>query len=841
MNARKTVTEVLNEQAMGDAYLYELLKKVQKNYGVNLFGGKSEGLTDKEFADILRFADILSRSSTSDSKNVALKIISSLYDEYKENETYKLFSKSVLTKLGIFPSISFIERNGNKVEDEEFIFDYLIKGEIQKTVDGRQVLTDQQFKILNKMMNSNHFSFSAGTSFGKSFLFDEYVERMIHGTNSSQNFAFLVPTRALITQVVNDLNEKVDLLNRASKDRQYRVITNPEVPLLFARDKFIFVFTPERLVSYFSKKENPVIDILIVDEAQKTVSDDERSPLFYHAISLAKQKSVKLFFASPCVPNPDIFLSLVGNSAEEVSRVQDLSVTQNVFFLDFVKGKAWQYFDFISKDESNCAELPLPWSGIAEVIDYFSNNGQSLVYCNSVGTTLLEAECEAKRLPADKSPDRTRLAKFIRETIHEQYDLANYVEKGVAVHFGALPQLVRNRVEDAFKSGVVKTLFTTSTLLEGVNLPAKNLFVLSKRVGRSKMGQLAFKNLIGRAGRLSKELSGNVIVVRSKENGWSGKMLNDLLTKEVLPLETAIITGSNRFYQNIGNVLLDKPLTRKNTPKKRKRQLSSYATIFAYQQNARVDSVLHTTFAKKNPDMPEVLRKVEAIDVPSNILMSAISIKPKYQQQIYVSGDRYSFPTTYGYESCLKVLKAMFAYYNWSEEEDSNKLGDQLELPYYAVLMSEWLNSRPLNLIIKSTLNFYSKTKKKICTDYKHWEEFNGSNPVHVNLVINDVMRDLENTVRFTIKTYVSNYMQLTNQVSSGWGDYLNYGTSDSLIIELEKIGFERYAAIELQKKAEDAFFMSEKNEIAGVDKEKLAAISFSYETKQAVRRILLG
>lgn len=840
MNAQKNVTDLLNEQAMNDVYLYELLEKAQKNYGSQLFGEEPARLEDKEFADILRFADILSRSKTPINKNVALKIISVLYDEYMNNNAFKLFSKSVLTKLGLFPSISFVEEKGNDAQDLEFVIDGGIKREIQKTADGKHVLTDQQFKILNKMMNSNHFSFSAGTSFGKSFLFDEYVERMIHGANSSQNFAFLVPTRALITQVVNDLNEKVELLNRGSKDRQYKIITSPEVPLLFAKNKFIFVFTPERLVSYFSK-ENPVIDILIVDEAQKTISDDERSPLFYHAISLAKQKSVKLFFASPCVPNPDIFLSLVGNSAEEVSRVQDLSVTQNVFFLDFVKGKAWQYFDFISENESSYAELPLPWSGVNEVFDHFSNKGQSLVYCNSVGTTLREAECEAKRLPADKSPDRVRLAKFIRETIHEQYDLANYVEKGVAVHFGALPQLVRNRVEDAFKSGVIHSLFTTSTLLEGVNLPAKNLFVLSKKVGRSRMDQLSFRNLIGRAGRLSKELSGNVIVVRSKEDDWSEKTVSDLLTKEVCPLETAIITGDNRFYQNIGNVLLDKPLTRKKVSIKEKRQLSSYATIFAYQQNARVDSVLHTTFAKKNPDMPEVLRKVEAIDVPSSILMSAISIKPKYQQQIYVSGDRYSLPTTYDYESCSKVLHAMFDYYNWSEEEDSKKLGNRQNLPYYTVLMSEWLNSRPLNLIIQSTLNFYSKTKKKICTDYINWVEFDGSNSVHVNSVINDVMRDLENIVRFTIKTYVSNYMQLTDQASSGWGDYLNYGTNDPLIIELEKLGFERYVAIELQKKAEDAFVMSENSEIAGVTKEKLAAISFSHETEQAVSRILLG
>lgn len=38
---------------------------------------------------------------------------------------------------------------------------------------------------------------------------------------------------------------------------------------------------------------------------------------FYHAITLAEQKSINLYFAAPNVPNPELFLELVGNSLEE--------------------------------------------------------------------------------------------------------------------------------------------------------------------------------------------------------------------------------------------------------------------------------------------------------------------------------------------------------------------------------------------------------------------------------------------------------------------------------------------------------------------------------------------
>jgi hypothetical protein len=68
--------------------------------------------------------------------------------------------------------------------------------------------------------------------------------------------------------------------------------------------QYIFIFTPERLISYLSDSNNPKIDCLFVDEAHKTVAPkDTRSPLYYHAISQAEQKTIKLYFASPNIQN----------------------------------------------------------------------------------------------------------------------------------------------------------------------------------------------------------------------------------------------------------------------------------------------------------------------------------------------------------------------------------------------------------------------------------------------------------------------------------------------------------------------------------------------------------
>ena len=57
-------------------------------------------------------------------------------------------------------------------------------------------------------------------------------------------------------------------------------------------------------------------------------------------------------------------------------------------------------------------------------------------------------------------------------------------------------------------------MFCTSTLIEGVNLPADNLFITSYKSGLSSFKVVDFKNLIGRVGSIEFTLYGNVFVVR---------------------------------------------------------------------------------------------------------------------------------------------------------------------------------------------------------------------------------------------------------------------------------------------------------------------------------------
>jgi len=829
----KTIVQELNERAIADSYLYELLKKIQINYGYKIFGKENKKLTDNEFMDILRFSDILSRSGEALNRNISLKIISTLFDDYYKNETYQLFSKNVLVKLGNFPSLRFLEASGNKIVNEEIELDKIIKQVFQKTTVLDQYFTDSQFETFNKITNANHFSFSAGTSFGKSFLFTEYIKWLINEKNASENIAFLVPTRALISQVISDLSESIH-------DDKYKIISNPDIPALFRNQKFIFVFTPERLINYFSEANNPNISTMIIDEAHNSIADDERSPMFYHAITLADQKSINLYFAAPNVPNPEVFLKLVGNSVEESEQVLDLNVVQNKFFLDFTSNIIRIYIDFIENKETK--EIPFTFPKFEDFLLKTTGDSQSLIYCNSINDTVEKARLISHITPKKSVKELNDLSDHISKTVHSNYYLAELIKCGIGFHFGALPQEIREKIEEQFKKGNIKYLFTTSTLLQGVNLPAKNLFILSDKIGLSKMTELNFRNLAGRAGRLSKELYGNIFVVKLDDRKWDSNSQKLLEYQKLPDIESKILNGKRNFYKNVGNVIDDEAMTNTSMPAWEKRQIADYATILTYQQKKNIPSQLIDKFSQKNPDAKSLFRKISKYKVAEDILMLSTTIKLKYQEQILVEANPYIFEMKFDYDACLEILLMLYEKYSWNTEEDKRGLGNINKLRYYAVLMTEWIESKPLNLIIQSSIRYMhvNNIELSINHDPENREVFSRSKPSHINQVINDLLKDIENILRFKVKNYIMNYLKLTDQDDGEWQKYLEYGTNSQVIIELQKIGFERQIAIELGEQPSDSFIFNSNGEIIAIDTDKILLTSISVDAKKQIEILLL-
>ena len=120
-----------------------------------------------------------------------------------------------------------------------------------------------------------------------------------------------------------------------------------------------------------------------------------------------------------------------------------------------------------------------------------------------------------------------------------------------------LPTSIRLRIEELFRKrdGGIHTIFCTSTLLEGVNLPADNLFITDYKNGSYPMSAVEFRNLIGRVGRIQYSLYGNAFLVCLPDVNIEPTNYVSLLRKEVEPQILSIDTISDKEKEYVRDCL----------------------------------------------------------------------------------------------------------------------------------------------------------------------------------------------------------------------------------------------------------------------------------------------
>lgn len=830
------IMQKMSNRAYEDPYLRNLIHKLENDYCRKFYISSSQLiLNKKEILHLLRFSDILCRSEESMHRNLSLKIISLLLElkDVSTSEYFRIIATNTLVKLGNFPSLPIIDSDEKYLKVDEIRNDYILKELMQASPLGKP-FTDAQYNVFEEMKKRNHYSFSGSTSFGKSFIFEAFTKHIIKEHNKTDNIAFIVPTKALINQVGNRIKEIVDEFG-------YKVITTPVIPKVFLNqdNKYIFVFTAERLILYFTDKNNPQIDYLFVDEAHKLLSKkDTRTPLLYHALVLAKRKSVNIYFASPNIPNADIFLEMINNSTDESMSIIESPVTQNRFFIDTIENKSFMIsdygddivfpkFDFKENDVTGNLQL---------VLKIFSEDRQSIIYCNTVDKTIQTAINFADRLSKINSEEIDEVIKLIDERIHHQYYLKKCLNKGIAYHFGGIPEEIKLRIENLYKQGLIKFLFCTSTLLEGVNLPAKNIFILSEKIGDGKMSDIDFWNLAGRAGRLRKDISGNIFCVNlyNQSGYWKdSKNVSILRTKEICEIKPQILSKQNdNLYKNISNYFEQKSYSNKNLSSEKKKTIEMYGNILLFHDAINNDSILKDRFVDSDKNSVSLLKKTRnSLKVAPEILATSIDINIANQNKIAIS-DVPNLPTSTKREDCLEVLNILYEQYKWDETESGGRnpmIRHKNQLKYYATLMESWINTKPLKVLIQRTIDyFYNDGNERNLYIRQEGKlkpvKFDKENEFHINKLINDVVSDIENILRFRIKNYVSNYQALLKNKENlninvtDWESYIEYGTTDGKTIEIQNLGLPRNIAIFLRDKYLDAFEKNTMGIICDVD-----------------------
>ncbi|EFO71344.1 hypothetical protein HMPREF9211_0187 [Lactobacillus iners LactinV 01V1-a] len=110
------------------------------------------------------------------------------------------------------------------------------------------------------------------------------------------------------------------------------------------------------------------------------------------------------------------------------------------------------------------------------ILNTFSNGRQSIVYCNTIEKTILTAFEFAKTLEEVRDENIDKLIDIINEKVHEQYYLRYCLKKGIAYHFGGIPEEIKIKVEELYKLGVIKTIFLYFNSIRGSKFARKKHF-----------------------------------------------------------------------------------------------------------------------------------------------------------------------------------------------------------------------------------------------------------------------------------------------------------------------------------------------------------------------------
>lgn len=828
---RVNVGDLVFNDIDSNGFLHELYASLLHNYGVRrLLLGEGRQTFEVDVEAALRFADLLSKSTHPDKRDVhrvwAQEIALLCHILYPDSPYTKVYVPAVFTTLGNYPGLRQLGATSDAgilaAAFEAYQAEYLsVPG-----VPGMRFFAPQ--KRIYDQLASGEFSFSAPTSLGKSFIMRTFITSQVKAESRS-NFAIIVPTKALINETRSKLiGELEDELER----HNYRIVSAAGDIVLEGHHNFIFVLTPERLLYLLISRPDLRFDYVFFDESHKLSGKNSRAPFYYQTVTLLQQHRFPphIVFASPNIPNPEVFLRLISPKDEsregKAIATRYSPVAQFKYLVDMDEKTLSTYNDH-SQGFTHLASIEKTLM-LAELTHFLTKStsagegrvAQTLVFCSGRQRAVDAAEEYAHLLPMLNDPDLEALAKDIERDVHEDYYLCGLLRKGIAYHIGYLPPAIRERIEDLFRAGKITTLFCTSTLLEGVNLPADNLIITTNRIGRPNMSAVDFRNLIGRVGRIEYNLYGNVFIVtgdRLANRNTTKELLQAEIPEQRLSIETDSKVISGQMKKGIvealtqGNVEFPKGAESSEVYEMKRK----FGLILLRDITQGRDSLVRHEFAPfLGGDTIQAIR--EAFDERANkqdddinvsidqaeTLSDAIRAGLKYPE---LSSDR-----KFNYDDTLAFLQRLAQIFKWTTYEPqslgkTSQDGSSLTLlRWYAVLLNQWVEGHGLRSIMNRALE-YRRQEHTIYIPGKGQVVYDDS-PAQRNIVFGDILQTIENVILFSLSNYFLKFsneykaIHCVEQFDNDWYEYVQYGTTNPVTILLQRFGFTRESSTYIRR-----------------------------------------
>lgn len=727
---------------------------------------------------------ISSPSALANQKSAAVIVLESLTNKsaIRLAMDRKLISENHIKSIPLPFELEIIKRD----------FDHSI---LSDNNQGLIYLNRFQKEVYEHHQESNYLSISAPTSAGKSFILSRIIKEEILETEHPITLIYLVPTRALIGQVEEEFRYLV-------KSGNIKNVSISSVPQLSDEDlnkTNIYIFTQERL--HWFRAEHPLqkISFLIVDEAQK-IEDGTRGVLLQQKIEelVNDFPDIKVYFSSPFTENPEELLKILPKERKgESVKTEFVAVNQNLIFVSQIPRypKKWEVSICLENSVDVLGEIelkfrPAPKSKRFPLIveNLASKSGGNIIYANGA----YEAERIATQLKdildssyEAVSKDVKELIKLVKKSVHKKYALADVLEKKIAFHYGNMPLLIRQEIERLFAKGEIHFIICTSTLLEGVNLPAKNIFILNPKRGNSTpMNMTDFWNLAGRAGRLGKEFEGNIICVSPNE--WDIKPTYKRTEQKIKKAVDEIHENNKKLLDYIKN----------GTPRGEANREPSLEYGFTYYYSKYLTGTF-TPIDDTDKELQSEFEKISReIKIPKEIILKNPGISPIAQSELYEYFEKKQdeinevIPILPESENAVDLC-----YVRLVGNIQKYLSGDAFGRQYYlAILVVNWMNGYRLYNLIDS--------------NYKYWTSEKVKEKKKLNTVIRDTMRDVEEFARFKFAKYSGCYIDVLRFYLESTGQHklleeipdlsmwLEFGVSQQTQISLIGIGLSRNTAI---------------------------------------------
>ena len=364
-----------------------------------------------------------------------------------------------------------------------------------------------------------------------------------------------------------------------------------------------------------------------------------------------------------------------------------------------------------------------------------------------------------------------------------------------------MPSLIRLEIERLFRSGKIRFLVCTSTLIEGVNLSCRTIVVRGPRKGiGNPMEAHDFWNLAGRAGRWGDEFQGNIICIDPEDPAaWP----SGVPTRARYPIKRE----SDAVIELGGGLVdyLDRRTTGEltNTDEaQRFEQVSAYLLV----THLRLGTIAQASLAKRH-DPATVARLDTSLATIASRIEIDLTLAARHPgvsalglQNLLDAFRRYegdvenllpaAVDSQDSYDRFVTIMRRINQHLFPAFRPDGL-------IPLHALVVVQWLKGFSLATMIRRNIDYHRSRKRS----FKLPE------------LIRNTMELVEQVARFRAPKYFSAYIDVLHfhlrqidrfdliEDELDIGTQLEFGVSSRTLLSLMELGLSRMSAVALYEK----------------------------------------